>query len=88
MSMSEETPRMTTLFLQLGLDADEAAIAQFIRAHQLPPEVKLADASYWNVAQRQFLTEEIKEDADWAIVVDQLNEALHEEAERARTGLG
>lgn len=88
MSMSEATPRMTNLFLQLGLDADEAAIAQFIRTHQLPTEVKLADAPYWNEAQRQFLSEEIKEDAEWAIVVDQLNEALHEDAEKARTGLG
>lgn len=85
--MNEPTPRMTNLFLQLGLDADEAAIAQFIKTHQLPTDVDLADAPYWNDAQRQFLSEQIKEDAAWAIVVDQLNESLHEDAVKASTGL-
>lgn len=86
--MNQPTPRMTNLFLQLGLDADEAAIAQFIKTHQLPADVILADAPYWNDAQRQFLTEEIKEDADWAIIVDQLNESLHEDAVKAAAGQG
>lgn len=81
--MDESTPRMTNLFLQLGLDADEASIAQFIKTHQLPADVRLADAPYWNDAQRQFLAEQIKDDAAWAIVVDQLNESLHEEASAA-----
>lgn len=85
--MNEPTPRMTNLFLQLGLDADAASIAQFIRTHQLPADVRLADAPYWNDAQRQFLSEEIREDAEWAIVVDQLNESLHEDAVKASTGL-
>lgn len=81
--MDDTTPRMTNLFLQLGLDADPAAIAQFIHTHQLPADVMLADAPYWDNAQRQFLAEEIKEDAEWAIVVDQLNESLHEDAVKA-----
>lgn len=85
--MNEPSPRMTNLFLQLGLDADEAAIAQFIKTHQLPADVRLAEAPYWNDAQRQFLSEQIKEDAAWAIVVDQLNESLHEDAVKASTGL-
>lgn len=85
--MNEPTPRMTNLFLQLGLDADEAAIAQFIKTHQLPTDIGLAQAPYWNDAQRQFLTEQIKDDAAWAIVVDQLNESLHEDAVKASTGL-
>ncbi len=84
--MDDTTPRMTNLFLQLGLDADPAAIAQFINTHQLPADVMLADAPYWDNAQRQFLTEEIKEDAEWAIVVDQLNESLHEDAVKAGSG--
>ncbi len=83
--MSDATPRMTNLFLQLGLDADEAAIAAFIRSHQLPTEVSLFDAPYWNDAQRQFLTEQIKADAAWAIIVDQLNESLHEDAVKQAT---
>ena len=85
--MDESTPRMTNLFLQLGLDADEASIAQFIKTHQLPADVGLAEASYWNDAQRQFLAEQLKADAAWAIVVDQLNESLHEDAVKASTGL-
>lgn len=73
-------PRMTNLFLQLGLDAEPEAIAGFIRQHQLATDVHVADAPYWNDAQRQFLAESLASDAAWAIIVDQLNEALHEVA--------
>ena len=34
--MTPAIPRMTNLFLQLGLGASEAAIADFIQRHQLP----------------------------------------------------
>jgi hypothetical protein len=37
--------------------------------------VKLVDAPFWNDAQR-FLKDSINEDADWAELFDQLNEAL------------
>ncbi|MBN9372727.1 DUF2789 domain-containing protein [Hydrogenophaga sp. YM1] len=86
--MDETTPRMTNLFLQLGLDAGEREIAGFIQAHQLAADVALCDAPYWNEAQRQFLSEQIKADAPWALVVDQLNEALHEDAVRRRAERG
>ncbi|HEY8384860.1 MAG TPA: DUF2789 domain-containing protein [Porticoccaceae bacterium] len=82
--MANATPRMTNLFLQLGLDAGEEAIAHFIKNHQLPADMPIADAPYWNDAQRQFLREQIQRDATWAIVVDQLNESLHEDAVNAR----
>ena len=85
--MNTAEPRMSNLFLQLGLDAEDAAIADFIRTRQLPAEVHIADAPYWNEAQRQFLAEQIKADAAWAIVVDQLNESLHEDAVKKQTGL-
>ncbi|WP_225781484.1 DUF2789 domain-containing protein [Xenophilus sp. Marseille-Q4582] len=85
--MNTAEPRMSNLFLQLGLDAGDAAIADFIRTHQLPAEVHIAEAPYWNDAQRQFLAEQIKADAAWAIVVDQLNESLHEDAVKKQTGL-
>lgn len=78
--MDETTPRMTNLFLQLGLDAGEPDIAQFIQAHQIAADVHICDAPFWNGAQRQFLAEQIKADAPWALVVDQLNEALHADA--------
>lgn len=85
--MNTATPRMTNLFLQLGLDADEPAIANFIGKHQLPAETNLVDAPFWDDGQRQFLSEQIKSDGAWAIIVDQLNESLHEDAVRKKTGL-
>ncbi|PRB74310.1 DUF2789 domain-containing protein [Pseudomonas sp. MYb185] len=82
--MNDTEVRMTNLFLQLGLDASEPAIAEFIKTHQLPADMNVADAPYWNEGQRQFLTEQLKADATWAIVVDQLSESLHEDAVKAR----
>lgn len=73
-------PRMTHLFEQLGLDASEEAIALFIVTHQLSPHTKITEADYWTDAQRQFLAEKIKSDGEWAIIVDQLNESLHEDS--------
>ena len=80
-------PTMTNLFLQLGLDASEQGIARFIESHQLAADVLMADSPYWNDAQRQFLAEQLKADAVWAVIVDQLSESLHEDAVRRRTGL-
>ncbi len=82
--MDETTPRMTNLFLQLGLDADEPAIARFIQDHQLPLDIRIGEAPFWNEGQRQFIREKIDSDGAWAIVIDQLNESLHEDATRAR----
>ncbi|AKX44082.1 hypothetical protein AKN87_02400 [Thiopseudomonas alkaliphila] len=70
-------PRMTTLFSQLGLEDSPEGIKNFIATHQLPAEVKLTEAPYWSEAQRQLLKELLEEDSEWALVVDQLNEALH-----------
>ena len=83
----DDTPRMTNLFLQLGLEADEQSIAGFIVDHQLPTEVSILEAPFWNEGQRQFLAEQLKADAAWTIIIDQLNESLHEDAVRRRTGL-
>lgn len=84
--MDETVPRMGNLFLQLGLDADDRAIADFIGRHQLPADVHIAEAPYWNTGQRQFLAEQIRADAEWSTVVDQLSESLHEDAVKRRTG--
>lgn len=73
-------PRMTHLFEQLGLDSSEEAIALFIVTHQLNAQTKIVDAEYWSEGQRQFLAEKIKSDGEWAIIVDQLNESLHEDS--------
>lgn len=85
--MTSTTPRMTNLFLQLGLDASEQAIADFIVTHQLPADTHIADAPYWDAGQRQFLAEQLNSDGAWAIIVDQLNESLHEDAVKKITGL-
>ena len=80
-------PNMTNLFQQLGLEDGEQDIARFIKSHQLPTEVALSDAPYWSAAQRQFLVDQLKADAPWAMIVDQLNEALHADAVERSTGL-
>ncbi len=65
------------LFAQLGLPSDDAAIGTFIQAHRpLAPEVELAQASFWTPAQAALLKESLRQDADWAEVIDQLNLAL------------
>ena len=84
--MDTTESRMTTLFEQLGLDAGNDAIASFILQHQLPADVTVVEAPFWNEGQRQFLGEQLKSDADWAIVVDELNEALHADAVAQQTG--
>ncbi|CAM4220615.1 DUF2789 domain-containing protein [Acinetobacter pragensis] len=73
-------PRMTNLFEQLGLDSSEEAIELFIATHQLNAKTKITEADYWTEGQRQFLAEKIKSDGSWAIIVDQLNESLHEDS--------
>jgi hypothetical protein len=78
--MNQVRPRMTHLFEQLGLDASEDAIALFIVTHQLNAQTHIAQADFWSGAQRQFLEEKIQSDGEWAIIVDQLNESLHEDS--------
>ena len=78
--MTQARPRMTNLFEQLGLDSSEESIEQFIASHQLDANTLIADASYWSEGQRQFLAEKLKSDGEWALVVDQLNESLHEDS--------
>jgi hypothetical protein len=77
---------MTNLFRQLGLDADEQAIADFIHTHQLEADARMTEAPFWNEAQRQFLREQLQADNHWSTVVDQLGESLHEDAVKASAG--
>ena len=66
------------LFAQLGLANDNASIQQFISTHSpIPNDMRLEDAPFWSTAQSQLLREERRDDADWAMVVDRLNVALH-----------
>ena len=68
---------LSNLFAQLGQPNDDASIARFIETHSpLPEGVQLADAAFWTPAQAGFLREAILEDADWAEVIDELNNDL------------
>lgn len=80
-------PRMSNLFLQLGLDDSDEAIAKFIGQHQLAADVDIVDAPFWTEAQRQFIAEKLEIDGSWTTIVDQLNESLHEDAVKQKTGL-
>ena len=72
MQLSNHT--VQDLFQQLGLPNAPADIDQFVAEHRpLPEATRLAEAPFWSPGQAQFLREEIKKDADWAEVVDQLN---------------
>ncbi len=69
---------LSNLFAQLGLPSGPAEIENFIASHRpLGNDVALYRARFWTSAQRAFLKEEIIEDADWASVIDELNERLH-----------
>lgn len=75
--MEPSNHRFAELFAQLGLAADDASIAEFLAAHApLDTGILLADAPFWSPSQASMLREEIRKDADWAEVVDQLNLAL------------
>lgn len=75
MDMSQHT--LNNLFAQLGLPSEANAIDSFVRTHSpLPAAVCLSEAAFWTPAQASFLREEILKDADWAEVVDGLNQSL------------
>lgn len=75
--MEQHHHDLSSLFEQLGMDSTPEAIQAFVRAHRpLAPEVKLAHASFWSDSQAAFLREKVKEDADWAVVVDTLDAML------------
>lgn len=75
--MDLSTHNLNTLFAQLGLPDDDAAIAQFIRDHApLPKEQPIYEASCFSDAQAAFLVQALDEDSDWAELIDQLASAL------------
>lgn len=75
--MQSPVHRFADLFLQLGLAHDGASIEAFLLTHApLPDGLRLEEAPFWNPAQAALLREELRADADWAELVDQLNVAL------------
>lgn len=76
--MEQPVHPFSELFAQLGLADDEASIRRFIASHApLPEGMRLEEAPFWTPAQAQLLREERLEDADWIVVIDQLNVAMH-----------
>jgi hypothetical protein len=71
--MDMTTHDIATLFAQLGLGNSRSAIKAFVASHKIPADISLAQASFWSNAQASFLTENLKQDADWSDVIDQLN---------------
>jgi len=75
--MQAPVHRFSDLFAQLGLAHDAASIEAFLLSHSpLPQTMRLEEAPCWNPAQAALLREELRADADWAELVDQLNAAL------------
>ncbi|UNU73729.1 DUF2789 family protein [Moraxella nasovis] len=72
---------MNELFKQLGLEHTDEAIEKFIQTHQLDENTSLKEASFLDDGQRAFIAEEWKLDAVWALVIDELNARLHEQAD-------
>ena len=77
MTLEEPVYDLAGLFDQLGLPGDPESIERFVERHRLAPDQPIETASFWNPAQAEFLREELRKDADWAEVIDELNALLH-----------
>ena len=65
------------LFAQLGLLDDPAHVASFIAHHRpLAPGLRLHEAPFWSASQAAFLRDALVQDGEWAILADQLGQAL------------
>ncbi len=65
------------LFAQLGLPSEPEGIENFISCHRpLADDIAIYRAPFWNASQKTFLIEELIRDADWALVIDELNHRL------------
>jgi len=75
--MNTTLPHFAALFAQLGLPDDDQSIAEFLAKHRsMAHGMRLAEAAYWTPSQAAFLREALSQDAEWAVVVDQLSKAL------------
>ena len=77
--MNKPFESLRDLFKQLGLPDDCSEIESFIKSHApLDESILLADAAWWSPNQKEFLRVELLEDADWAEVIDLLNNLLRQ----------
>jgi hypothetical protein len=77
-NMDTTKHNLSTLFDQLGLASGHDEIEAFFAEHRIDKSTPLANAPFWNEAQRQFLTESIEQDADWAEMIDMIDVRLRE----------
>lgn len=71
---------LPALFAQLGLPNDDDAIDRFIAEHHpLPTPMRLYEAPFWSPVQAGVLREMLRDDSDWAVVVDTLSTRLRSE---------
>lgn len=63
---------LAAFFDQLGLPSNAQYINHFITTHHLPPDMPLAQASFWSRSQAMMIAEALAEDSDWAEVADEL----------------
>ena len=82
---TQQQPSLQLLFTQLGLADSPAAIELYVRTHQLPANVSLHDAPFWNKSQRSLLISHLVQDDDWAIWIDELNQQLHLDAYKCKS---
>ena len=75
--MNFSNPSLSDLFGQLGLEADAKSIDAFIDKHKgLAHHIHIEDAPFWSQAQASFIQCSLTEDAEWAELIDQLNNRL------------
>ncbi|WP_018982025.1 DUF2789 family protein [Salinimonas chungwhensis] len=76
--MYTEQPTMEDLFTQLGLDSSEEGMEAFIQKHKgMNNSRHIEEAPFWNESQVAFLKQAIDEDAQWVMLIDDLNAQLH-----------
>lgn len=75
--MDHTNHTLAELFNQLGLANDAESIKLFINSHRpLNSATRLEKAEFWTSSQRQFIKEQLANDADWAELIDRLSQAL------------
>lgn len=77
--MEQSHHPMSELFAQLGLPDDATAIRHFIASNRpIASDTRLFEAPFWNASQSAFLKEKLREDGDWALLIDNLNASLRD----------
>lgn len=80
---SQQSHQLSSLFKQLGMAHDTAAIENFINDNSVVPDgTEIHELQCWSRSQTNFLQQAITEDAEWCIGVDQLNTVLRQTNEQ------